>query len=217
MDLSKFTLSEIVNVNKEYLENEFFKLKVENKDYIILISYIGVSRMDVALCFKNDDIDGKNPIEHKILIYKDYDGEEFDFLDFENILRYPSLNYVLEDYNIELSKINDKSIDYAHSLFKHEMVPVISESFRFKALETPTSPFESELAKFLKEISAEKISDDEKLQEKLIKSYEHRQKVEKEINEHMKDFREIEKKKQEFNNQLKYKPLKKSDDYNIRW
>lgn len=217
-DLSNLKIGEIVNLNKKNLLNRFFKLRIENKDYVLLISSIRASKMGIKVYTRTNTINEKNPIEHGIILYKQTFGIYNIDLESPDFWHLYNLNDFLENHIFTISELNNKTNEFIQSLIKNDEMTILNSSIRYYInLEKSDYKFEIALCNFIRENYLRKLNEDKDLEKEFTEFCEHKEKEKKEIAEHMDKVKEKERKKREFNEKLNKPHLKKSDDYNIRW
>lgn len=190
-NLADFTLNEIIIVNREYLIGKFFKIHVENKDYVFLITRVGVSLMNIEIYNINRQINEKNPIEYEIINYnQQYESFNVDFFIPETFYHDFYLGNFIENYEFELSELSDKTINLLHSYYEEDiLIMLISNDILYKNLKNPRNIFEEEFSKFIKDICLNEIMNNTDLQIELKNMKEYREKQKDELEKHMENLK----------------------------
>lgn len=229
-NISDFLLKDIIYAAKENIENDFFKVTVDNVDYPALISRVGTALIGITICCMGRQVNDEHPIEKKIIEYNDIQKEEghdyifekygknwdVDFFDPEKFFFRPNLYYLFEETIFEFTDINERTQSYLiDQMQKGEVICLSSSEITIKDLENSNFELEAKLKKFIYEKCIKEYSNNEDLQNALIKVNKKRIENEKEKEKHMKVVREKERKIQEYNDNLEVPKRKNLKDYNI--
>lgn len=230
-DLSDFSLRDILHTAKQCIENDYFKITVDNVDYPAIIPRVGVALIDITIYCMKRQVNNENPIEKMIIEFNDIKKEEghdylldkygnnwdVDFLDSEKFFLRPNLHYLFEESSFECADVNEKTKSYLiNQMQKGEIVCLTSSDIGFGDLKNSNYEFEEKLKNFLYEKCIKEYNNNESLQNALINIKEKRIQDEKEKEKHMRLVREKEHKIQEYNENLEVPKRKNLKDYNIR-
>ena len=196
---SDFTLNEIISVNKDFLLGKLFKLHVQNKDYVIYISKVGSSLMEIHVYNMKHQSNDNNPLEYGI---KRYHQKLKDLEDYFYHRLY--LGDILQNYDFELSEISKKTADILDLFYKNDnLVKLISNSIYYKDLKEPSNKFERRFSKLITEICLKRIKDDFILQKILLSMKRDKEKQKEELKIYRKNIekhnREMEEKYRDVN------------------
>ena len=177
-NISDFFLKDIIYTAKGNIENDFFKVTVDNVDYPALISRVGTALIGITICCMRRQVNNENPIEKKIIEYNEHDYNIFekygknwdvDFLDSEKFFFRANLYYLFDEIIFDFADINERTQSYLiDQMEKGEVICLSSSEITFKDLENSNSELEAKLKKFIYEKCTNEYSDNEKLQNDLI-------------------------------------------------
>ena len=185
---------------------------------------LGIEQTYIRVYTKKNYINEKNPIEHAIYKYEQElinykEKNKFRLLSFElNYPPYPTLNSILERKSFSITAFNNTENTYLNQLLNNnELTELLSERYTFKNFGKTILKFEKKFNEQIYNLFIKCIENSEYLQEKLIKIHESKINEQKEIEEYMQKIKEKEKKKIEFNKNLRNTKSKNSNDFNIHW
>ena len=222
--ITDFPIDEILNANKKNLEKTFFRLRIKDTEYLIHMNRLGIKQTYIRAYTKKNYINEKNPIEHAIYKYEQElinykEKNKFRLLSFElNHPPYPTLNSILERKSFSITAFNNTENNYLNQLLNNnELTELLSKRYTFKNFGKTILKFEKKFNEQIYNLCIKCIENSEYLQEKLIKIHESKINEQKEIEEYMQKIKEKEKKKIEFNKNLRNTKSKNSNDFNIHW
>ena len=210
---SDFTLNEIISVNKDFLLGKLFKLHVQNKDYVIYISKVAASFIEIHVYNMKHQSNDNEPIEYGIKRYHQKLKEWEDYFYFRLYL-----GDILQNYDFELSEISKKTADVLDFFYKYDnLIMLMSNSVYYKDLKEPSNKFERRFSKLISEICLRRINDDVALQKILLSKKQAKEREKEELRIYRKNLekrnREMEEKYRDVNS---YGSSKKYMDESVK-